>query len=343
MVYKRLIFIDLLRFLAIYLMFWDHSLKLFYSPKGETGFPLVQLILGITSLSSALFLFLVGFSLVLSFNRFWPTKRSDLAEAKPKENISDWVWTKAKRGLTLVGISYLLFIYTSPLGLVNLPLTSGVLQLIGITLIFLTLTYYLKKPTRLFLVIGLNLLIIAANYFLRLKGVEIAFLNQGNFPLLPHLSYSLTGLTTAELFIIFSEKRFSLWSVGVVSLVLILFFLSLANFNPFIIFESRYLTGNYWQPSGLLLVFNSLIIILLAALLALSEEKIKSLKLVRKIGQIGQEALNIYIWHILLLWGVGYYLLPYLKLNFSAIIIITTGLVGLSLGWVKFRKVAGNY
>ena len=64
---KRLVFVDLLRFLAIFLMFWDHALKLFYNfdqsaPSGQFFYDLAINILYLTALSSALFIFLVGFS-----------------------------------------------------------------------------------------------------------------------------------------------------------------------------------------------------------------------------------------------------------------------------------------
>ena len=65
---KRLLFVDLLRFGAIFLMFWDRGIKLFFNFKGQWQW-LAEGILEITSLSSALFLFLVGFSLVLSYQR----------------------------------------------------------------------------------------------------------------------------------------------------------------------------------------------------------------------------------------------------------------------------------
>lgn len=331
---KRILTIDFLRFGAIFLMFWDHAIKLFFN-FGE-GFwnQVVSQILNLTSLSSALFLFLVGFSLVLSFKNH-------------QGKIKRWILRKWRRGLILIIWSFILFFYRYNLDYKESMAASGVLELIGLSLISGSLLFLIKKRRgRLILLASLSYLILLTDWALRLKEVEIVLLNAGVFPILPHLFYVLAGMGAGEVWFLYQEKKALadfLKKLFWISLLGVLIIWAAAGFSLGLIFSLRFVTAGFWQPSIILVLFNTTLILFLLSFLALGEKRLVGWKGIRKMSLLGQEALNIYILHILLGWGVARYLLRGIRFGFGAVVLTVMAFCLLGWSWAKVRKIKGNY
>jgi len=335
---KRLLFIDFLRFWAIYLMFWDHSLKLFFNFRGRDflakfSSQIFSRILSYTSLSSALFLYLAGFSLFLSFKH------------KSQSPIY-WLSRKWKRGIILILFSYLLFFFTYGLERLDLVATSGILQLVGLITIFGSLIFLLPRKLRIILIILLNYLTLIIDLALRIKKINIPLLNANIFPILPHISYALTGILVAEAFFYFQEKnrlgKF-LKNLLLFSLVGMAFLLSVVNFNPYLILEAKYTTNDFWQPQTGLVIFNTFLISGLFSIFALYEKKLAGSKLVKGVLLFGQEALPIYVLHIILGWGIARYLLKGMFFGFWAPLLGVAIFLLLGRTWIRYRKTEDNY
>ena len=136
------------------------------------------------------------------------------------------------------------------------------------------------------------------------------------FPLLPGSAYTLTGLVLAEGFWHFYQRlefKKYLQLIFLTSIILVLSFAWVNNFQVFKIFNSRHVIFGIWHPTVILVTFNLFLMTALVSFLGLIEEKIKRFGLVKNIGLFGQEALKIYFFHVLLGWGIGKYLFPNLK------------------------------
>ena len=127
------------------------------------------------------------------------------------------------------------------------------------------------------------------------------------------------------------------------SLIFITLLISLANFDPFFIFRLRFLSDGTWQPSIILVIFNTLLVVASLSSLALGENKLAKIRLMRKAGLFGQEALNIYFFHILLGWGVSKYLLKGTPFDLWASLVAVFAFLLLGWGWIKLRKAKENY
>ncbi|HUW21284.1 MAG TPA: acyltransferase family protein [Candidatus Bathyarchaeia archaeon] len=330
---KRLLSIDFLRFWAIILMFWDHGLKLFYNFDthvfmGAVFTRLAVDIINLTALSSAIFLFLSGFCLALSFNKH--THRGK----------TDWLWKKFKKGIWLIFLSYLLFFYEYNLAKINTIATSGILQLIGTGLIAGSILFLFSRKTRIIILIFLNYLTLMIDLALRLKGIVVPFLNVYNFPLLPSISYFLSGILIGDAYLIWLDKDKAVKNfknLFLVSLAGVFVFLSAVNFNPYIIFDSRYLIAGFWQPSVALVIFNTFLIIAILSQLIIVENQLRKIDLIRQASLLGQETLAIYCFHILFVYGASKYVLKGATFGFWASLIAIAASLWISWRWVKIR------
>ena len=181
---------------------------------------------------------------------------------------------------------------------------------------------------------------------LRTKEIQIPFLNVYFFPFLPNFSYVLSGILIAEGFFAWREKNMRekyLRNLFFGSLVFIAVLVGVANFDPFLIFRLRYLSEGSWQPSIILVIFNTLLVVASLSSLALGENKLAKIRLMRKAGLFGQEALNIYFFHILLGWGVSKYLLKGTLFGLSASLVAVLAFLLLGWSWIKLRKAKENY
>jgi hypothetical protein len=330
---KRLLGIDFIRFGAIFLMFWDHGLKLFYDFKTDSAWQnfltnFSERVIEITSLSSALFLFLVGFCLVISFNR-------------TKEKKTIWIFKKWQKGFGLIFLSYFLFFFKFGGEKMEAIFTSGILQLIGLGRILGSFLFLVRKKIRIVFVATLSYLALVFDLTLRLKNLEIPLLNIHIFPLLPNIFYLFSGLLVAEGWFFWQEekpRKKYLKKLLFGSLAGAMILILVGNGNPFEIWRSRFYTAGFWHPSAILVVFNTFLAILLLAALALVEEKIAKINLIKKAGLFGQEALSIYFFHILLGWGVSKYLLNSTKFGFWASLLAVIVFCSLGWIWIKLKR-----
>lgn len=320
-------------------MFWDHALKLFYNFKSQNDWQkfftnLADKILGVTSLSSGLFLFLAGFSLVISFYQF---------REKGKKG---WLLKKWRRGAWLIFLAYLLFFFEFQLTRPEAWLTPGILALIGQSLILSSLFFYLQPGLRIGLVAFLSCSILLLDLIWRTKNVQLPGINTYIFPWLPHSFYFFSGFLTAEIFFYQFKKNFAqnLRKLFWFSLIGLISLLSAFDFRPFFIFKARYVISGFWQPHLFLVVFNTLLITACLTWLAIREEKLQEIKLAKKVAALGQSALAIYFCHFLLGWGVRQYFLKEVKFGpwapVSAVVIFTLlgkMIAGLK-GIIKFKR-----
>ena len=232
---KRLISLDLLRQLALVLMFASHTTKAYLKLNAnfdQVSINLIKLSLLIEPLSSALFLFVSGYCLVLASKH--------------------WSWLKfVKRGVVLILTSHLLFAYKNQI--FSPPLhASGILQLIGMG----WLAIPLWKLTRSWISSGITVgLLFIASFFLA-QSPPLAIINQGAFPLLPHLIYFTGGVFWARLNANW-QKNMSVTGPKICWVFLLLILIVLLGITEGKIFSERFSTAGYWQPKPILVVFCS--------------------------------------------------------------------------------------
>ncbi|MFC1727053.1 acyltransferase family protein [Patescibacteria group bacterium] len=324
---KRLVFIDLLRFLAIFLMFWDHAIKLFYNFdranwQGPFFNNLSTSILLITPLSASLFLFLVGFCLCFSFHRKKQTKKLK------------WVFRKILKGVVLIALSFFLYYFRYDPGLTKIPATSGILQLIGSSYILIPMIMFLPKLIRLPLFLTLIITSPILDHVLRTGEVAIPLLNVLSFPFLPYITYVLGGILLAEGYRYFQKsprKKIFFQGLAWSSLATIGFFLAFSNFDPLLIFRSYISIENHRLHSSLMVLYNLSIIVLVFSTLVRLEKLLSRIKLLKIPALIGKEALGIYVFHILLGWGASRYFLKEARFGFTYT--LSAVLIFCLIGW----------
>jgi uncharacterized membrane protein len=324
---ERYVFVDLMRFLAIFLMFADHSIKLFYNFQPDNSFSylfyeIAKYTLLITTFSAPLFLFLVGTSVVLSFNN------------KPR-NIN-WLKRKTKRGVFLILASFALYFYQS--GISEIPYTSGILQLIGVSLIIASVLMFISRKFRLLLFALLTLITLTTHSTLSATDVRIQILTMSNFPFLPYIAYVFAGGFIAESYFRYKNKKNFQKILAAVSTLVSLFFIFLSGFNPFLIAASYSVVNNYMIQSSLTVIFYISLLTLLFLGLSRIENYLRNNYLIKQAGLIGREALNIYILHILVGWGVSRYLLDEAKFGFWAAVLSLISFTLMGWLWVKLKR-----
>ncbi len=230
---KRLQSLDLMRQLALVLMFASHSTKAYLQLNANvdilTLVPM-KIALLIEPLSSALFLFVSGYCLVLATRR--------------------WSWSKfAKRGVGLILASHLLYAYQnqsfSPFGQ-----ASGILELIGLG--WLMAPFW--KLTHSWLTSAITIGLAFAASLLWAQSPPLGLINQGAFPFLPHLIYFAGGVFWARLNHLWQEKG-SLRGPKTSWILLLFTLLILIGVTRGQIFSERLTAEGYWQPKPLLVFF----------------------------------------------------------------------------------------
>lgn len=324
---ERYMFVDLMRFLAIFLMFIDHSIKLFYNFEstglsGHLFFNIAKHTLLITTFSAPLFLFLVGTGVVLSFND------------KPRS--INWLKHKTKRAVFLIIASFALYFYQ--LGISEVPYTSGVLQLIGFSLIIASVLMFVNEKYRLFLFGLLILTTLVVHSKLTISNLYFQILNMSNFPLLPYIAYVFAGSFVAEIYFRYKNNKNYQKLLTAISALIALFLILLSGFNPFAIAANYIVVNNYMIQGSLTVIFYISLLTLLFLILARLENYLRNYYLLKQAGLIGREALNIYILHILVGWGVSRYLLGGITFGFWAAILSLTGFTLMGWLWAKLKN-----
>jgi peptidoglycan/LPS O-acetylase OafA/YrhL len=171
-------YIDLLRLIAIFYMFFFHVVLILLPDAEITG--VIRVLFDIVPLDAALFLFLVGFSLTLSLRR-----HSELTTLQ-------FLKKKLLRGLLLILASAFLFFLQLGLQLPDILISSGILNTIGWLCIIGGLI--LAAPYRKIILI-ISIMILCIFTFL-CEHYEIFFIpfNWGYEPMSPTILFGLFGL-----------------------------------------------------------------------------------------------------------------------------------------------------
>jgi|GEM_PF-1294868 len=180
---NRIYYIDFLRLLALFYMFFQHTVLALLKPEYNSG--IILFLFDIVPICPALFLFVSGFSISISINK---TKYND------KKNLFLHLF---KRGIILIIFSSVLFFLELGLQLPDILISSGILNTIGWMLIISSLIILLpqKKMITLFIIIILSCIFIIFEKF----NIYIIPFNNGYEPMIPTIIFGFTGLLTGLL------------------------------------------------------------------------------------------------------------------------------------------------
>ncbi|MBX3125356.1 MAG: DUF1624 domain-containing protein [Polyangiaceae bacterium] len=174
--------LDVYRAVAVILMFVVHVRRI-QGVRGDGPLEAsLDLFMRIEPFIAASFLFIAGYSLVLSQSRA-PSGRQ-------------WLGRMARRALALYGISVALFVLQYGVDLPDLLASSGILQAIGVSVIAVAACLVSPWPTRL-----LGLLLLAAlglGAALELARVSVSGLNGGPGGAVPILAFAAFGALVAR-------------------------------------------------------------------------------------------------------------------------------------------------
>lgn len=290
----RLVTIDLLRGIAVILMFITHSYRLQMMNTGD-WLPnqlkldyFFNIFMYIEPLTSALFLFLAGYSFSLLNQK--------LTHDELKKQI-------LKKSLILIFFSWIinLALYSGKgLFLDHLVLSSGILQAIAISLIMNLLLS--KKNKYLYLGIALTIII---EIFLEFFKISVIGLNAGAGALIPVIGYSFVGH-------IYQKHNFK-YNTLLFAIVLIGLFLNLnwrydVEYQIFNLIQNKYTLFSNWNHSALGFIMNSATIILIFRLISVLKIK----RTIPIIKDLGGHSLTVYVFHLLLIsffyyksWGLA--------------------------------------
>jgi hypothetical protein len=222
-------YIDLLRTIALFYMFFQHAALALLMQTSNRG--IILFFFEIVPICSALFLFIAGFSLSVSFEKNIPA------------GLYKFNMHLIKRGLILVILSSFLFFIEYGIQLPDLFLSSGILNTIGLmiitSIIFLNIKY--KKIFLSFFI----LLLILATIFLEEKKIFIFPFNTGFEPVSPTIIFGFIGLLAGVVMNEFNENKIKIkyFVIGIGALGAALTVYYFYMFGPFKIFFSN--TGRY--------------------------------------------------------------------------------------------------
>ncbi|MFA6918649.1 MAG: heparan-alpha-glucosaminide N-acetyltransferase domain-containing protein [Patescibacteria group bacterium] len=301
---SRYKFIDILRGLAILFMVLNHTAR-WWLDKSLSFFS-YHMIYSTVTLAAPLFLFVVGFCLVISYQK----------NLKSKTN---WqiVSKYLIRGFGVMVIGYVFSLIVFGFG----DIWGGkVLQAIGASIIVsLPILYLLQFKRAIKYLIGLACLL-PISFWLLFQPFS-AWLNGHfwigeiffkEFPLWPYFSLVLFGLILGKYFVDYSSdpdklKTFFVqvfnWGFGLVVSALVLVLARSVIFRvPLISFENDYALNHCWIPGIITSIW-----IVGAILLILSFSYFSANKLGRAsfwLEKLGQSALFVYIFHHLIVFNI---------------------------------------
>lgn len=287
---NRYFIIDLFRFIAIILMFITHTYRIQISnfiPETNSQLyidNIFKFFMYIEPFTSALFLFLVGFSIKMSLD-------------KTNLDIKQWENNHIKKGLKLILASILLYIpyHSFKINIYEIIFSSGILSVIGFSIIILT---KLRKKNHLYFFLIVSIII---SFLLEFFNTVVIGINAGVGNLLPTLLYSIIGFFSYEL----SKNKFNL--ISLLTIIIVVFLIN-PNFRYTVdyngtIFDLLSLkqesgVSSIWNHSLIGFLINSIILVFVSQFF-LIKTKIKN----NLITTISKYSLQMYIFHILLLSG----------------------------------------
>ena len=309
----RVIFIDLARALAVVMMMYGHTVSALLDTSYQTGrwFEIWTFQRGLTS---TLFLFLSGFALSLATMRHWPSHT----------RLSPAVWKRARRFVLFIALGYGMHLPVRRIvdfGYADEAkwrafLAVDVLQLIGVTLLFMQLLVLISQSRRVFIALSfaLSMALVAiapaawASDWRNLPPVLAAYLSPATgslFPVVPWAGYALAGAAAGGLY--------SRWGASHLARFANLVLLVPGVLTVLIGLRAEHLpvpgaTGPFaWATAAILTRIGASLIVL--AIIAYASRGIARLPHV--FGAVAQESLLIYVVHLCIIygstWNVGLY------------------------------------
>jgi len=302
--YRRILFIDALRGFALFLMVLNHAAIYLLTQTLDPGrHYLVYLTI---SLSAPLFLFLVGFSLTLSFYR---------GRTAPLDTRPVHYWRYLKRGLGLLLAGYALNIVIAP----HEPFYSGgILQTIGISIILLTplLSKLQQRKFRdgvLIMAFLLYLLFVYAQPGIVAWSVRhplMAHLFFEGYPPWPWISMVLIGLHSGYKWVEVENQansvRRHLLQMQTLGIVCLTIYFSvnvlqghMLNFNIY----HDYIINGHWLPSSITVFW--IIGMTLTGFTVMYRIFTNRYRYLRWLTVLGQSAFILYVVHLLVIVGMA--------------------------------------
>ncbi len=234
-------YIDLLREIALFYMFFQHAVLVLLLRNENKG--IIYFLFELVPICPALFLFVAGFSINISFNKTLEI------------NKNQFIINLFKRGLILILSASLLFVIEYGFQLPDMLISSGILNTIGWMIIICAILLFL--PNKKLLLTLFIVLLIAANYLLEIKNIYIVPFNNGYEPISPTITFGFIGFLTGLLFNgykenIKKEKLFVLIT-GLIGLLLFIYFsIKYGIFKIFFYDIGRYTITRTFNSSSLL-------------------------------------------------------------------------------------------
>ena len=277
---KRLVYLDVLRGVAILLMVTDHAFDWWLDSAGNAG-PWGRWTEFAGTLAAPLFLFLVGIGMALS---------SRLAERKGKPR-PDVVIHFLRRGALLFLSGYLLNLLIFYTGSNSQDIWSvDVLHTIGLSIIFMIPLLWQPAPVILVVFISLFVFGQTAGEWDLPKWLE-PFLTAGYFPLALWLPYACFGLAFGKFFDVGGLRKQDAF---------LLLALSLLSFALIPLVDPAW---GYRHPRPIFFLFSIAVLLLITVVSWTWTERLSSRgPLVRFLQVMGQTSLMLYVFHHL----VGY-------------------------------------
>jgi len=171
----RLKWIDLLRLIAIFYMFFQHIVLGLLQQNENQG--VVLFLFNIVPICPALFLFVSGFSVTILTDKY---EKSFLFKKL------------FKRGFSLIIISLFLFFFENGFQLPDIFFASGILNTIGLLIIVSSVIILL--PYKIVLTSAVIAILLLIHIIFEILNVRIFPLNNGFEPLMPTITFGFIGL-----------------------------------------------------------------------------------------------------------------------------------------------------
>lgn len=305
--HHRVIFVDLGRFLALVFMLYGHTVSALLAPDYQRGawFEVWQFQRGLTS---SLFLLLSGFSFSVATSRHWGAH----------QRLSPAFLRRTRRFGLFILLGYALHFPVRRFSMLATAtaeqwrsfLAVDVLQLIGVTFLFVQALVLLTRSRRAFMVATLALAaaVVAGTHAVwavpwgeRVPGVLAAYLSTAGgslFPLFPWTAYVLVGAGLGQLFVTREAGRLPRYA----TLVLLVPGALLATAGALLMArDGAPWSADPWNFIPLQVTVRLGSCMVLLALIAYASLRIR--RLPRFFAAVAQETLLIYFVHLCIVYG----------------------------------------
>jgi len=175
----RKLYIDLLRLIALFYMFFQHSVLGLLKPEDNTG--IIYFLFEIVPFCPALFLFLAGFSMTFKFEK----QDNPLID-------NNYLFHLIKRGFLLIVCSQLFFFFEHGFQLPDFFVASGILNTIGLMIIISGLLLKFKYKKIIFSI--LVILLLVSTTLMGVFQIYIVPFNYGYEPISLIIIYGFIGV-----------------------------------------------------------------------------------------------------------------------------------------------------